>query len=141
MKKIFLCLLIILPLLSGCGTKSYEEIDYDTFLEKLENKDNFILFIGSNDCQHCTLYKEKVNKIINKYDIMIYYIDISKFSKEQSNEFKTYINFSGTPTTVFIEDGQEKADDKGNVSIYRINGNLDYDKVVDKIKKAGFIKE
>ena len=141
MKKLFLILCLIIPLLTGCGSKTYEEIDYDTFLEKIENKDNFILFIGSETCQHCALYKSKVNKIIQNYNIMIYYIDINKFSDEQENKFKTYINFSGTPTTVFIENGEEKRDEKGNVSIYRINGNLDYEKVVDKIKKAGFIKE
>lgn len=141
MKKLFLILCLIIPLLTGCGNKTYEEIDYDTFLEKIENKDNFILFIGSETCQHCALYKSKVNKIIQNYNIMIYYIDINKFSDEQENKFKTYINFSSTPTTVFIENGEEKHDKSGNVSIYRINGNLDYDKVVDKIKKAGFIKE
>ena len=142
MKKIFFIAMIILVALTGCGSKlkSYEEIDYNTFIEKMENNENFALFIGSSTCQHCDAFKVTVKNIVKKYQIKIYYIDIHKFDDEQSKEFNTYINFNATPTTVFIENGVEKTDDKGN-KIYRINGNLRYDKVVEKLTKVGYIKE
>lgn len=137
MKKIFLLIVMLLPLLAGCGSKltTYEEIDYNDFIEKIENKDDFILFIGSSTCQHCDAFKETVKSVVEKHQIKIYYIDIHKFTEQQANKFKTYINFSATPTTVFIYDGAEKT------TYNRINGNLSYDKVIDKITKAGFIKE
>lgn len=143
MKKIFVVIAISVMILTGCNNKmdKYEEIEYNDFFNKIDNKDDFILFIGSATCQHCTDYKKTVNKIIKDYQVMIYYIDINKFSEEELSKFKTIINFSGTPTTVFIKDGKEISDDKGNVTQYRVNGNLAYSKVVDKIKKAEFIKE
>ncbi len=137
MKKVFLLIIMLLPLLAGCGSKltTYEEIEYDEFIEKIENKDDFILFIGSSTCQHCDAFKETVKSVVKNYQIKIYYIDIHKFTEQQSNKFKTYINFSATPTTVFIYNGTEKT------TYNRINGNLSYDKVIDKLTKAGFIKE
>ncbi len=137
MKKIFLFIITLLFLFTGCGKKltTYEELEYDEFIEKIENKDSFVLFIGSATCQHCDVFKETIKSVIKNYQIKVYYIDIHKFSEQQSNKFKTYINFSATPTTVFIYDGDEKT------TYNRINGNLSYDKVVSKLTKAGFIEE
>lgn len=143
MKRIFCCLLMLIPIIGGCGNKltTYEEISYDEFTQKMENKDDFILFIGSETCQHCAAFKDTVNSVVKNYQIKIYYIDINKFDENQNNKFKTIINFSGTPTTVFIKGGSELKDENGNVTIYRINGNIEYEKVINKIKKAGFINE
>lgn len=137
MKKIFLVIIALLPFFTGCGSKltTYEEIDYDEFIDKIENKDDFVLFIGSATCQHCDAFKETIKSVVKNYQVKIYYIDIHKFTEQQSNKFKTYINFSATPTTVFIYNGDEKT------TYNRINGNLSYDKVIDKLTKAGFIKE
>lgn len=137
MEKIFLITIMLLPILTGCGSKlsSYEEIDYNEFIEKIENKETFALFIGSSTCQHCDAFKGTVNRIVKKYQVKIYYIDIHKFDENESKKFKTYINFSATPTTVFITDGEEQT------TYNRINGNLSYDKVVEKLTKAGYIKE
>lgn len=137
MKKVFLVLIMLLPIFIGCDSKlsSYEEIDYDTFINKIENEESFALFIGSATCQHCDAFKGTINKVIKKYQVKIYYIDINKFDETQSKKFKTYINFNATPTTVFIYDGAEKT------TYNRINGNLSYDKVVEKLTKVGYIKE
>lgn len=141
MKKIIIATMFLLIVLTGCKMRSYKEITYNEYVEKIENEENFILFIGSETCSHCNDYKSKVEKIVKDYQIMIYYIDINKFTDEQLNKFKTQINFSGTPTTVFIENGKEKTDSKGNVTPYRINGNVDYNKLIKKFQKAGYIKE
>lgn len=138
MKKIFICLILLLPLIVGCNSsklKEYEEISYDEFITKIDNKDDFILFIGSATCSHCASFKTTINSIIQKYQIKIYYIDINKFNVDQENKFRSYINFGGTPTTVFIYSGEEKT------TYNRINGNLGYDKVVDRLTKEGYIKE
>lgn len=143
MKKILILLVIPFLFLAGCDKKleTYEEINFTKFNEMIENNDTFILFIGSSTCSHCTAYKEKVNKVVKKYNLKIYYIDIHEFSDEEASKFKAIINFEGTPTTVFIENGKEKQDENGNVRVYRIDGNLEYSKVVEKIKKAGFLKD
>ncbi|MCI8545304.1 MAG: hypothetical protein HFH09_03635 [Bacilli bacterium] len=137
MKKLFVFVIIGLSLLlTGCGNKlkTYKEVDYKTLMNMFEEKQSFILFIGSTECQHCDLYKETLNEVISKYQVKISYIDISKLSMEENAKLKIYVNYNGTPTTAFIEQGEE-------TSMYdRIDGNKPLNKVVEKLKKKGYIK-
>lgn len=139
MKKYFIILIMalgIMLLVSACGKKltTYEEISYDDFKSKIKNKESFVLFVGSSTCTACDKYKITLNEFIEDYQIQIYYIDISKINNDAMSEFMTVINFSSTPTTVFITDGIEK-------TVYnRIVGALPYSKIVSKFEKAGYIK-
>ncbi len=137
MKKLFAFVIIGLSLLlTGCGNKlkTYKEVDYKALMNMFEEKQSFILFIGSTECQHCDLYKETLNEVISKYQVKISYIDISKLSMEENAKLKIYVNYNGTPTTAFIEQGEE-------TSMYdRIDGNKPLNKVVEKLKKKGYIK-
>ncbi len=136
MKKWIWILFATVLFLTGCFNKlkTYEEVDYTKLMDMFDQKQSFVLFIGSTECQHCDLFKETLNEVIKKYQIRITYIDISKLSSEEENKFKSKVNFTGTPTTVFIENGEE-------TSMYdRIDGNKSMDKVVEKLKKKGYIK-
>lgn len=136
MKKVLLLLIMVIILVSGCENKltSCQKIDYNEFNKMIENKDNFILFIGSSSCPHCNNYTVTLNHVIKKHQILIYYLDITTLSKKQNKDFSKLINFKGTPTTVFIFDGKEK-------NVYnRINGAQGYDKVIKKLKENKYIK-
>lgn len=122
-------------LISGCSHKTYTEIDYNTYKEMVDNKDSFVLFIGSSECSHCADYKVTLDKIIKKYDLDVKYIDLASMEDADYNEFKSKVSFSGTPTTIFVKKGKE-------INHYnRIVGAKDYDYIVDKFKKNGYIKE
>lgn len=140
MKKINLWLLFLITFsffICGCGKKitTYEEIKFDEFMEMINNKETFPLFVGSHECSHCDDFKKTINNVIEDYQIKIYYIDIANMTNEEYNKFLTIVNFGGsTPTTVFITDGKEE-------TVYnRIVGALSYSKVVEKLKKVGYIK-
>ncbi len=137
-KKIISVMFLVILMMTGCTKKinNYTEIDYNQFMEKINNKDSFPLFVGSNDCSHCDDYKVTIEKLVKEYQIDVYYIDIAKMSSEEYKKFTAMINFGGsTPTTVFITNGIEE-------TVYdRIVGALQYSKVVNKFKKAGYIKE
>lgn len=137
MKKVVTLLMVGLSLLlTGCGNKltTYEEKNYEELMTMFQEKQSFVLFIGSSECSHCALYKETLNEVIKKYQVHITYIDVSKLSQEENNKLKAIVNYTGTPTTVFIENGVE-------TSMYdRIDGNKPMDKVVEKLKKQGYIK-
>ena len=137
MKKILVLIMICVSLcVTGCGKlKTYEEVDYETLMNMFSEKQSFVLFIGSTDCSHCTLYKETLNEVISKYQVKITYIDISKLTVEENAKLNSYVNYNNaTPTTAFIENGVE-------TSIYdRIEGNRAMDKVVEKLKNKGYIK-
>lgn len=115
---------------------SLTELNINEVIEKINNKDSFVLCISQTNCPHCAEYKPKLEKASNNYDIEIFYIDINKYDKEKINEFKKYISFDGsTPVTAFITDGEE-----GTAS-NRIFGDTSYDKIVKKLKSTGFINE
>ncbi len=135
MKKILL-LIIGVFLLTGCSTvKTYDEISYKSLKKMLDNKENFVLFIGSTTCSACDSYKITLNKVIEKYKVDIKYIDLSKLSEDDEGELISKFPISGTPTTIFIEDGEEK--DTYN----RIDGSVKYSKIVEKLKKNKYIKD
>ena len=112
-----------------------EEIDYQTFFNKWKNKDSFILVVSKTKCPYCQLYLPKVEDIAKKYKIKVYYVNTDNFTADESNSFSSYIDYQGsTPTTVFITNGEEKS------KLSRIHGNVKYEKIIEKFKKAGYIK-
>lgn len=135
MKKILIIIGLIL-ITVGCskGLTTYKEIDYNTYKEMIENKESFILFIGSSECSHCKDYEITLNEVIKKYHVEVNYLNLLDLSDKQLNEFKSQISFSGTPTTIFIENGEETS------HYNRIVGALDYDEIVDKFAENGYIE-
>ena len=125
----------LLIIISGCGNKTYDEITYDDLNSMLEDKESFVLFIGSATCTHCDAYKVTINKVIEDYDVDIKYIDISKLSDSEVSSLQAKFPFSGTPTTVFVEKGEEES------TFNRIEGESSYSEVVDALKENEYIKE
>lgn len=137
MKK-FLCLIMILfvLLISGCSEKkltTYTEISYQDYVNMMENNETFPLVIGSSTCSACAMFKGTMESFISKYQVNVRYIDISKLSEEDYNLLMTEVNFTSTPTTIFIKDGK-------HTSVYqRIVGAESISNVVNTYKKMGYI--
>ena len=115
MKKILYCCLISLILIiSGCsvnstkeeGLSGYTEISYTNLLEKIEAEENFPLVIGSSECSACANYEITMNRFITKHQVEVFLIDLSKLNDAEYNKLVVDISFSGTPTTVFYEEGK-----------------------------------
>ncbi len=136
MKKVLLVVsLVMCVLLTGCGKNGYHELSYKELNAKLDNKDNFVLVIGSATCSNCVKYEKTMKKVINNKKIEIFYVDIDKFSVDDLNALRVMYNFTGTPTTIFIKDGKEE-------SVYnRIGGAETYAKVIKSLKSNGFLGE
>lgn len=131
-------LIVILGIIIGYFIFSMNDnlvkLNYDEIMEKIDNKESFVLCISRTTCSHCNVYKPKLRKVANKYDIKIYYTDVDKYSKEDLKNFSSKISFDGgTPTTLFIKNGEEKT------TATRIEGDVSIEKIVDKLKKNGFI--
>lgn len=112
------------------------KLEYNEIIEKIENKENFVLCLSATECVHCQSYKPKLKKIAKEYDIKIYYSDIDTFTDEEYENIKTKLSFDGsTPITIFFKDGEEKT------TATRIEGNTQSEKIIAKLKKNGFITE
>ena len=135
MKKLFL-LIISLFMLTGCsGNTTYDEIDYKELNSMLDDKESFILFIGSSTCSACATYEGTLNSVIEDYGTDVKYIDLSKLSSAEESSITSQFPITGTPTTVFIEKGEEE--DTHN----RIVGSAKKSKIIEKFKENGYIKD
>jgi predicted bacteriocin transport accessory protein len=140
MKKFWLAILLIF--ITGCNyINSYQEISLSTLEKKVNNKDSFVLIIGSSTCSHCETYKYTIDEIIKENQINIYYIDINEFDETKLVKLKSFTNFVsdyeiGTPITLFFKDGVE--DD--NSGYNRIEGDKDKTYVENKLRLNGYIK-
>lgn len=143
MKKWFLIILAIIVLgalgyfiytnFSGKLT-SYIQISYEEFEEKVNSDEKFVLFIGSESCSHCQTYKGTLNRVVKDYNVEIYYIDISSLTNEQFAYLNSHFPFTGTPTTIVIENGKEYERHS-----CRIDGAKSYDYTIARLKKAGIL--
>ena len=115
--------------------KNFIKLSYNEILEKVSNKEDFVLCVSASECTHCKSYKPKLRKISKDYDIKIYYTDIDKFDDKDYDEFKEKFSFDGgTPTTIFFKEGEEKT------TATRIEGDISMEKTIDKLKKNVFIE-
>lgn len=139
-KKNIIIIIIIIGLGIGLGYLLFNnndnliELNYNELKSKIENKEDFVVCISRTTCSHCNNYKPKLRNVANKYKINIYYTDIDKYTKTDLEKFNNLISFDGgTPVTIFIKKGEEKT------TATRIEGDVSTDKIIDKLKKNGFI--
>lgn len=114
--------------------KGYNEISYKEFKNKLESKESFVLVVGKKDCSYCDDYKTTLKLVAKDTNFKVDYIDISKFSEEESSDFKSIVSIDGTPTTVFFKNGSE------TTSYDRLGGAVSAKKLINKLEKLGFIE-
>lgn len=137
MKKFLKILSVILGvfILCGCSNSGVEEINYKEFDSLIEDKQSFILYIGSASCSNCTEFGPKFERVIEENNISdVYYIDLDELSDDEKSSFNKVVNITGTPTVVFITDGKEES------SFNRINGNVSKEKIKTRLEANDYIK-
>ena len=143
MKKLIrfsLLIFTVVIVLSGCFNKNassgyIKEISFDEFMEKVENKESFPVYIGNEGCSFCVAYKPTLESVAKDYNITIYHVDNSKLTEDEAIEFSKYINYSGTPTVAFITDGDEET------TLNRITGKVSLESTIARFKTNGYINE
>lgn len=137
MKKVLIFLVTLLVIfISGCSKKleGYTEISYNELMKKKENGETFPLVIGSEECSACANYEITMNSFISRYQVEVFLIDLIKLEESDYNELKTEISFTGTPTTVFYEDGELTS------FFNRIDGSASKSTVESYFKNNNYIK-
>lgn len=105
-----------------------------TFKEKINNKDSFILLITKEGCSHCAEYLPVFINVLEKYNLTAYKLDLADMSDSDKEYLADIANISGTPTTVFIENGEE------TTVLNRIVGSASRKTVIDRLKTMKYIK-
>ncbi len=110
------------------------EVNKTELKEKIDNKDSFILVISRKGCSHCAEYLPILKSIIEEYNVKVYLVDTDKYTKEDKEYLSSIANFSGTPTTIFIENGEETS------ALNRIVGSSNRKDIIKTFKQNGYIK-
>lgn len=146
-KKTYLIILIILLILLFVSLgvlyirKKEEEntlvyeINMQQLEEKINNKDTFILVMTQTGCVHCQRYLPTIKKVSREYGVTFYVLNRAKLSKEEYNRLNDIANISGTPSTIFIVDGEEKT------TLNRLTGSIEKSRLVEKLISEGYINE
>lgn len=137
MKKLSEIFLLIITcfFMTACSKGEYRELTYKDLMDKFSKEDSFVLTIEAASCINCDMFKDTITEIANKYNIIVYYIDLDKLSSEEENTLKAMFHYTGTPTTINIVKGTESK------SSSRIIGRSDYIKIKEKLINWGYIKE
>ena len=110
------------------------EMNTKTLKEKINNKDSFILLITKEGCSHCAEYLPVFINVLEKYNLTAYKLDLADMSDSDKEYLADIANISGTPTTVFIENGEE------TTVLNRIVGSASRKTVIDRLKTMKYIK-
>ena len=117
MKKILLVMLMACTLLgiSGCSKKEEKTYEYplsaSELLEKIENKETFVVYLAATSCEQCGIYGKFIPKFNEQYDIEIMHVDMEQEKtndKESHDEVLELFQLQYTPTTYVVIDGEIK---------------------------------
>ena len=129
-KKIIIIVSICIVILIGAlivdnhiNNSYLKELSYKEVMEKLDNKEDFILLVSQTTCFH-----------LRKYKLTAYYMEYDLLSKDDKKEFVKHINFDSTPVTAFITDGDEIT------TANRIVGAKSEEYIIAKLKSNGYIE-
>lgn len=136
MKKITKLLFIVLTILilTGCGNNPIKEISYSELETSLKNKETFILEIVQDGCHNCEEFTPTFKKILKENNLTAKQINLTNLTQEENTNLENLYNITGTPTVIFIENGEEPSISR------RIIGARESSFIKTKLGIAGYIK-
>lgn len=91
--------------------KSYITVTFDEYKEIYKSSGYNFMFIGSETCGYCTMFKEVINEVLKDHYFNVYYIDLSTVTQDEYNALvatDSYMseNEWGTPLNLLYKDGK-----------------------------------
>lgn len=100
---------------------------------KINNEETFMLVISQTGCSHCEQYLPELDRTLQEVNLNAYILNITGLDSENASTLNKYVNFSGTPTTIFFHEGME------TTTLNRIVGYASKTKIKEKLKSLGYI--
>lgn len=139
MKKFKLLIIFILILtLAGCSSKEEKyhhisNVNYKEFKEKLDKKEDFILFVTREGCHFCDEMRPHFEKALASTSNKAFELDVAKISEEESDEFLDNYKINGTPHVLYFKKGEE-----GSILKRITHGGYSEKELTESIKNNGF---
>lgn len=139
MKKFLLCVLTLFTLLTitGCGKEETYEYNYSAteVVEKIENDETFVVYLGTTTCSHCLAYGKLVPEYNKKYGVKIGHVVLDEVEVNEPEGYDALMAIfpiEYTPTTYFVIAGEIAGS---------VVGALEEDQIVEELIKYGFLDE
>lgn len=118
--------------------RKYIEVSIDEYLNIIETKGYNFMFIGSNQCSYCTMFKESINKALKNNRFNVYYVDLAREDITDEQREKLYASDKyfaeeewGTPLNLLYKDGKR---------IDVLNGYVDENELISFLQKNKVIQ-
>lgn len=129
---IIIALVVVAVVFSENEEDYIHEISIKEVIKKIDNKDDFILYIKQSDCEHCKEFTPTFMSVLRENDIKAYSLNLTNLSEKDNELYEKTFDVEGTPTVLFYN--------KGNESLIKIEGAQTKAKVKSKLESTGFIK-
>ncbi len=130
---IIIVLVGLIILLSEDEEKYLSEITYNELVEKINNEEDFILYIKQTNCGHCQNFTPNLQKVLTNYKIKAFYLNLTNLEQENKKDFYELIPVDGTPVVYFYEKGEQLPT--------KIDGYKEKSVIIRKLKNLGYIEE
>lgn len=137
MKKVVVILMAVMLVLVGCSSKTPQHQSKSSdVIVKIENKESFVLYIGSTECAACQLFAPVYTEFAEAQGDSVYSLEVITETGKRKDDFeKLQTDYIGrlevTPTILFIKDG---------VVVEKTQGALKLSELENTAKRFGFIK-
>ncbi len=133
MGSIIIILVAVIIIFGDHDNNEYlTEINYNTLVKKIDNNEDFILYIKQTDCQHCMKFTPVFEKVLKNYKIKAYYLNLTNLESENRSKLYSIVKVDGTPVVYFFENGKAIST--------TIDGNKSKDVIIGKLKATGYIE-
>lgn len=121
MKKIIslLCLLTFSLFLGACREKanskakqeltSYKAIRLEEVVEKIQNKENFYLYVGRPTCHYCAKFSPILEEAITHTQVTVYYLNTDNEVLAEAQNFVAKEEIQTVPHLAYYRDGQRQS--------------------------------
>ena len=133
MKKVLFIITAMLLFLGACSSnKKSLDLTSQEVLDKLANKETFVVNLGSSTCPACIAYEPVVKEFMKNYDVEIFTVTLDKETDEDAKAaLLEAMPVEYTPSTQIVIEGEV---------VKKYEGVLEYKKLKELLTEYGFVK-
>ena len=89
---VIIALIVVAIVFSEDEGKYIKDISLNEVVDKIDNKDSFILYIKQTDCEHCKAFTPKFISVLNDNNIEAYSLNLTNLSDNDKEAYNDFVN-------------------------------------------------
>lgn len=88
---------------------SYKAIRLEEVVEKIQNKENFYLYVGRPTCHYCAKFSPILEEAITHTQVTVYYLNTDNEVLAEAQNFAAKEEIQTVPHLAYYRDGQRQS--------------------------------